>query len=345
MPLTPDQLTDLANLTLSKFERRRWTDISLPLQQYVSAQMFDKKKIQESGGKDIVFQVQLKNTGLAVNTGMFAQDVTGVEDVTASGTVPWTKQSVNFSYDVDEPGFQSSKEELVSILAVREHDAYNSLHELNEENLWSAPTGTTDTRPMGIPFWIQQSTTTVAGAFQGLNPAGFSSGAAGISTTANTGWRNWSFGYTQVSIDDAVKRMKKAISFTRFIPPHKYPELSYGGSDYMIYTTYAVQEALERLAETRNDNLQNDVARYVDNTLVAGIPTRWVPYLEENTTNGPIYGVCWKYFRPYVKKGAYMRPTRVPAPNQHTVRRVFYDTWMNYICVNRRSQWVGTITP
>ena len=343
MPLTPDQLTDFSNFTLSRFYRRRWVDISLPFQRYISASMFTKKKIQEQGGKDIEFQVQLKNTGNAVNTGLFAQDVTGVEDVSESGTVPWSKQSTNFSFDVDEPAFQTTETEIVSILAVREHDAYNSLHELNEENLWTAPTGTTDTRPMGIPFWIQKDATTdVNGAFNGGNPSGFGSGAAGISSTTNTNWRNWTFGYTQVTIDDAVKKMKKSIAFTRFVAPHKHPELTFGGSDYMIYTTYAVQEALERLAETRNDNLTNDVARYVDNILVAGIPTRWVPFLNENDTVGSIYGVCWQSFRPIVKRGVFMRPTRVPSPNQHTVRRVFYDTWMNYICINRRNQWRGT---
>jgi hypothetical protein len=29
--------------------------------------------------------------------------------------------------------------------------------------------------------------------------------------------------------------------------------------------------------------------------------------------------------------------------NQHTVRTVHYDTWMNYACYNLRKCWVGSL--
>ena len=344
MALTPDQIDDFVTLTLSNFKKYKWTDLSLEHQEYISATLIDEKKVMEQGGKDISFRIKLRNTGNARNTGMFAQDQTRVEDVMTSASAPWAMQTTNFSYDIDEDLFQSDRETIIKELQIRDHDAMSDLAELNEENLWTAPTGTTDTRPMGIPFWIQKdATTTVEGAFNGGNPSGFTSGAAGVSSTANPRWKNWTFGYTNVSGDDLVRKVKKAIAFTKFVAPVPYPELGYGKAEYTIYTTYRVQEPLERLAETRNDNLGSDVAKFINTVTIGGIPVKWVPFLEANDTSDPVYGVNWKAFRPYCKTGATMR--RNPpkqAARQHTVREVHVDNWMNYVCVNRRLTFVGS---
>jgi len=48
-------------------------------------------------------------------------------------------------------------------------------------------------------------------------------------------------------------------------------------------------------------------------------------------------------FRPFVKTGCNMRRSKpMPAPGntQHTVKAIHYDTWMNYICYNRRATFV-----
>lgn len=342
MALRPDQVDDFVNLTLPLFKTKKWVDLSLDLTDYVASRVL-AKKITERGGPDIRFKVQVKNTGLARSTGLYATDVTGVEDVTTQGIIPWSFQTVNWSYDVLEPLFQSDRETIISELMVREHDAYNSMAELQEEHLWGAPTSTTDDRPFGIPFWIQKdASTTPAGAFNGGNPSGFTSGAASISSTTYPRWKNWTFGYTNVTPDDLVKKVKFALYSTNFRAPHPHPELGFGQSDYHIFTVYDVREALERLAETRNDNLGNDVARYINNVMIGGVPVEAVPYLDSNDTSDPLYGVNWKAFRPYVKKGVDMKQTRKPAPLQRNVRQVHYDTAMNYACYNRRACWVGS---
>jgi hypothetical protein len=220
----------------------------------------------------------------------------------------------------------------------------NSMAELNEENLWSAPTASTDTRPMGIPFWIQKdAATTVGGGFNGGNPSGFTGGAAGISSTTYPRWKNWTFGYSAADRDDLVVKVKKSLAFTNFQAPHPHPELGFGEAKYSMYTTYRVQEPLERLAENRNDNLGPDLAKYRNAVVIGGVPLTWVPYLEANDTSDPVYGVNWKVFRPFVKKGCNMRrnPPKESA-RQHTVREVHVDNWMNYICLNRRACFVGS---
>ena len=78
----------------------------------------------------------------------------------------------------------------------------------------------------GIPFWLQKdATTNVNGGFEGGNPAGFSGGAGGIDSDAYPRWRNWTFGYTNVTVDDLVKKVKKALTFTHFMPPVQHPNL------------------------------------------------------------------------------------------------------------------------
>jgi hypothetical protein len=344
MYLTPEQLDDFVTTTLPKFKRYEWTDISLEHQEYVSSMLIEKKRVIEEGGSKISFQIQTKNTGKARNTGLYAQDRTGVEDVMKMGECAWTKQTTNWEYDVDEEGFQSDKETIVKILVVRDHAAMNDMAELNEENLWTAPTSTSDLRPFGIPFWAQKDpTTTPNGAFNGGNPSGFTSGCAGVDATVYPKWRNWTFGWDQPTRDDMVKKTKRAIRRTTFKAPVPHPELNYGKTDCQIFTTEYVQENLESLAEDRNDNLGNDVAKYMNTVVIAGIPVQWVPYVDANDDSNPLYGVNFKYFRPYLKSGANMRrsPIKVAA-HQHTVRECHIDTWMNYICVNRRcGVWVG----
>lgn len=346
MALTHDQIDDFVNLTLSKFKRYQWTDISLEHQEYVSAKVITEKNVVEQGGKDISFRLKTRNTGNARNTGLYAQDQTAVEDVTVAASVPWAMQTTNFSYDIYEDLFQSDPETIISELVIRDHDAMSDMAELNEENLWSAPSGPTDTRPMGIPFWLQKSITTPDGAFNGGNPSGFSAGCAGVDSTLYPRWRNWTFQYTSITPDDVVRKIKKSLAFTHFMAPVPHPELGFGDAKYQIYTTYSVQEPLERLAETRNDRLGSDVARFINQVTVGGVPIQWVPYLEANdSAAAPIYGVNWKVFRPFVKKGCNMR--RNPpkqAPRQHTVREVHIDNWMNYICYNRRACFVGSKT-
>ena len=295
--LTPDQLDDFVQLTLKKFHRNKWTDISLPYQKYVASRFMSKQKVEERGGEQISWRVQVKNSGLARNTGMFATDVTGVEDVMISANVPWAMQTVNYSYDIDEPEFQSDRETIIRILKVREHDAMNSMAELNEENLWSAPTSSADKRPMGIPFWLQKDTSS-DGAFNGGNPAGWSGGAGGIDSTQYPRWRNWTFGYTGYTETDLVKKVKKALVFTHFMPPVPHPNMAQGSSDYEIFTTYIVQDELERLAEDRNDRLGSDVARFMNQVTIGGVPLSWVPYLENNDTSNPLYGINWSAAEP-----------------------------------------------
>ena len=338
--LTPEQIADFAQMTLKKFKRHKFTDISLDLTEYCVSTLLDEKKVIETGGEQISYRVMVTLTGQARNTGMFAEDKTAVKDVLVTANVPWRMQTTNYSYSIYEPAFQSDRETIIKTLMVREHDAINAMWVLHEENLWSAPTSSTDNRPYGIPYWIVKNTGTADGAFTGTSA--FGTTTAEIDTTTYPNWRNWAGQYASVTTDDLVRKMKLAMYNTNFQAPHPHPELGYGKSEYQLYTTLSVQEPLERIAELRNDRLGSDVAKYMNRVTVGGVPMKYVPYLEANDdTDRPVYGVCWKYFRPFVKSGANMRRHKPEkAPKQHDTFDVHIDHWMNYACYDRRRQFV-----
>lgn len=342
--LLPNQVDDFVTNTLPKFKRYKWTDLSTEFQHYACTKFFNKREVTEDASQSIDFRVKVRNTGNAHLSGMFAQDQTRVEDVMISASVPWSMTTTSFSYDIYEKIFQTDMETIIKQMMIRDHDAMTDMVELMEQHLWSSPASPQDQRPRGLPHWIVKNPTAVVdGGFTGGNPAGFTGGAAGISSTTTPRWSNWAFGYTNVTVDDMVKKVKKALAFTNFVPAVPHPQLGFGKASYEMFTTYRVQEQLERLAETRNDRLGSDVARYINEVTIGGVPVYWIPYLEQNDLTDPIYGVNWSAFRPYVKKGCNMR--RNPpkdAPNQHTVRNVFIDHWHNYICYNRRLCFVGS---
>jgi len=342
--LTPDGIHDLVNNTTRKFHRHKWVDISMDLQRYIAGEFIKKDRIIEQGGEQIQWQLQVSNTGTSVDSGLYAEDQTAVDDVTQEAHVPWRKLTTSWSYDVDEPLFQSDRETIVDMLLIREHSAMNLEHEKNERDLWSAPTGSSDKRVMGVPFWIQKdASTTPGGAFNGGNPSGFSGGCAGVSSTDYPNYRNWTFGYSAVTPDDLVVKLKRAFEYTNFVASDPHPTLGFGGVDFTIYTVYdGVVEPLERLAESRNDNLGPDVAKYLNRVAVGGVPIRSVPYLTANDTSCPLYGINKRVFRPFLKRGADHRRTIKDAPRQHTVKNVFYDTWRNFMCIDRRQCFVGS---
>lgn len=345
MGLTPEQIPDIIGLTLNYYLKGKWTDLSMEFPDYIASNLINDKNVTEFGGPQITFQLQVRNNGLARVTGMWEPDVTDVSDLSISGTVPWSLLTVNWSYHAFESEVQTDRETIVQMVVMRDHAAKNDMVKLNESLLWGQPsaTGQNSTNPRGIAYWLQKASSANAGDFVGGNP---SSGLnrAGIDSNTYTSWKNFAWTYTNPTVDDMIKKVKNSIYMTQFIAPNPMPEIAYGKADRTIYTTRAVQEPLERLAENRNENLGSDVAKYYQTVTIAGIPLKAVHYLDSNDSTNPLYGVNWKVFRPYVKKGANMRKTVVtPGRPQHLVTTVHYDTMMNYVCFDLRQCFVGSV--
>ncbi len=340
--LLPDQLDDFVNLTLENVKTKSWTDISLSLQRYeFASRFFDGKSDPEKGGSQLNWKVQVRNTGTARNSELYDVDTTGVVDLSTEAKVPWTKQTVNFSYDVDEDVFQTDRETIIREVEMRDHSMYNDYFELQEENLWNFPASSTVSPrpPMGIPFWVVKNATE---GFTGADPSGWAGGAGGIDTDTYANWKNYAFAATVVDREDFIAKVLKAIEFTQFEAPKTFAELGGGKSDWGFYTTYDVQALLEKYLQGSNDNLGVDIAKYTGSVLIRGNPVRWVPYLQTNDTQDPFYGINWKVFKYFYRKGRKMlrHPPHQRDP-QHTVRVVHMDSWGNFLCYNRRRNFVG----
>ena len=348
MALTPDLIDDFVTATLKRFRRHKWTDLSLEYPDYVCSRILKRHSKNEDGGSQIDWKIKVKNSGNARMTGMFAQDKTNIEDVLISAQIPWRFQTTNFSYSIYEDEFQSDDyTTIVKLLKVREHDALSDMVELQEEQLWTAPDSPTHNHMHGIPYWVVKNPGTAgnlqSGDYVGGNPAGHPGGVAGVDSAQYARWRNWAFGWKDISQDDFVLKFKRAIRYTRFKAPVPHPNTDMGANKYEAFSTLAVVEGLEALAESRNDNLGKDVAKYMGQVTVGGVPVEHVFHLTDLDNTNPVYGLNWAKFRPIAKKGTQMRRHKpMRAPNQHDTRNVHIDNASNYHSVDRRSTFAGS---
>ncbi len=339
-PLLPHNLADMVETTLKRYRKKKWVDLSLDLTDYFAmSRLFRNKRIKEGGGTKINWKVQTDKTETARTTELFDTDDTQVKDLLTGAECPWALMTVNWSYDEREPQFNSGKAQLLDEIMVREHAAWSDMAELMEEHLWgSGPTSTTQRRPppFSIPWWIPQNATQ---GFNGGGASGYETDVAGIDPTAVAAWNPWTDTYQQFTRKDLVYRLKYMGYKSRFKPPHSYAQLDKADPDRTFCTTWEVSEQLDQLSESRNDNLGKDLGTYQGNTVLKGAPFVAIPYLDENTTNNPIYQIDWRVFKPCVKKGLDMkrhRPLQAQGNTGHNTFTVYVDHSQQYICYNRR---------
>ena len=342
MALYHHQIDDFVELTLSKFKRDEWVDISMPLQEYkFASRVFEAKKKAERGGPRCDWKLRVNNQGTAKHSGLYAVDDTNRRNVMTRARQEWSKQTVNYIYDIDEDAFQSGPETIIREMRLNEQGLYNDFFALMEDAMWLAPSSSSlDPMPTsGIPFWFQKNATL---GFNGGDPSGWTDGAGSVATATYPRWKNYTGTYTQVSRDDLVDKIINACDYTYFKPPRSYSEIGGGKPDYEFCTVHSVLETMRRLLQAGNDNLGVDVARYSEGVLLKSTPVTWVPALTESTSEAydsqnPFYGINWNKFDYYFKTGRNMikHPPK-QAANQHTVRERHMDNWGNFVCYDRR---------
>jgi hypothetical protein len=342
MALYHEQIDDFIELTLNRYEKNDWVDISLPLQRYTFAsKWFKGKQKPERGGPRLEWKIRTKNQGTAKHSGLYAVDDTNRINVMTKATQEWAKQTVNYIYDIDEDIFQSGPETIIREMLLLEQGLYNDFFELMETSMWTAPASSTaDPRPpSGVPFWIQKNATL---GFNGGDPSGFTSGAGGVATATYPRWKNYTGTYVQVSRDDLVEKVVNACDYCDFQAPKSYPEIGGGDPSWGFYTVHSVVATMRRMLQAGNDNLGPDVGRWAGDVLIKSIPVTWVPALDSSESDAydssnPFYGINWKKFEYFFKTGRNMvkHPPK-DAAHQHTVRERHMDNWGNFVCYDRR---------
>lgn len=339
--LQADDIADLITTTQRNLGEMKWTDISYTLQEHIALpQLLNKNKVNFTSGTGIQWNLMVGTTGATKETGLYATDSVNVSDVMITANIPWRHITTSYAIERREIAINRAPAQIVDLVRIRRHDAMVDMAGFMETRFWRRPNGSTDTLSIyGVPYWITYGSPSGDGGFFGGNPTGFSAGAANVDSTAYSNWKNWSANYTAVTKDDLIKKWRKASTFTNFKAPVTAPNYETGNS-YGYYTNYNVIGQLERVLETQNDNLGNDVASKDGRVTFRQVPVTWCPHLE-GRTGDPVYGINWGAFRPVFLSGEYMReegPSK--ASNQHTVFQTFIDTTLNLQCVNRRVNFV-----
>jgi len=361
-----NQIDDFVESVLHKYEKTRWQDISMNLQEYYFAsRLFDKAGPADEEGDQLEWKLQIANNKNFKFTGLYADAMTSRQSLITHGRIGWSLNTTNYTYDILEKVFRTAPVKIIEYLDMLEHSLHNDYFGGMElAMMGDGPTSPTQTEPppCSLTWWIQPYNTAsgkpnnsasyqlAAGQtndFLGMNPVGFDSVGTGlIDRKTYKMWRNRVGTYTVPSEDDLVDTLIECLDKCHFKPAHQYAELSPGQRPrWEILTTYSRVKAVRSILQSGNDNIKGDVAMWkVDVPMVRGVPMHWVPAWSNQEfglarTDGLFLGVDWSSFKYAHAAGLRMekRPPRADAVKPNVRWREMDDSGQLYCLDCRRN--------
>ena len=346
--LTADQITDLVNLTqVNLIKRGAFLNLMTDVTDFVAVrEMLDRHQKVFKGGLDWEFDAVVDHNHSARFVGLYENDGAAINDATAKGKVGPRFVDANYVFDVREKIFQRPAIEIVEYVRTKYLRMIMSYYELMEPTLWGKPEDVNDKKtPYGVAYWVTKQSNADAlvnanGGFDGKDPSGFSEGRAGISSTTYPRFANWACQYENVSKEDLVRKMRRAVRKTAFRSPISHAEPTLGGTRNGIYTGDNVIHVMEELLEAQNMNLGNDLASKDGKVMFKSHPVVYAPYLDNDSTD-PVYMLDWKWLALGMMED-WQKHVSAPMPvaGKHNVRAVFLDAGCNMVCTNLRKQAV-----
>lgn len=336
--VTADQVRDLMAATLRDLGRMSFQQIAQQLQDYeVFSRWFREDKIQIDDGVGIQRTLMTSLSNRARHVGMFEETQTLIPDLIRQMQVPWRHALTEWAWEYREVLMNSGKSLIFNVIKPRRADAMISLAEELEAKAWSAPTVAQNHLPYGIPYWIVKSNTR---GFNGGLPTDHTT-VAGIDLDQNPTFKNYTDTYSSVSKTDLIAKMRTAKRKCMFVSPVTIDDYTIGSGDrYRIYVNEQTLSDMEAVGESQNENLGRDLAYMFNNLVFRNHPIIWIPQLDDDTDN-PVYGVDHSVFYPVCLKGDYLRESEpMVDARQHNVYHVFVDLTYNFVCVDRRRQFV-----
>lgn len=340
MPLELTDINDLIVTTDATKMRDRYVSLAATLQRYVAArQLLDKRK-KECPGYSWEWRVQVAPGQTAQFVGPFATDNVNRVDEMATASVEMQRLTFNYLIDETEILMNAHRPEriidLTNELEVGAHvDAYNKI----EDNFWAQSPLNADNTPIGIFGYIVTEGATSTVALNGLNHSNFSSGVGLNSTTYPDRWANWNVLYTEVTQEDAVKKMREVAEQANFMPPYSYPALE-NAPDLEVYVGLAEWLKLMDLARAQNQSIGPDIAYYDGRAVFLGAPITRVPRIDGHTNN-PIVLCNWQDGQFLYHPALFFRrkePRELDL--KHTSYAVYFDLMYQLVFTNRRTQGV-----
>jgi len=357
MAYDASQLLDLVAETLNDLPKQvfevLWTD-----QDYEACRIYQQDRMVIDGGKQIERHVMLDHNGMARYRRYYDTDDPSVGDHMDAITVPWTQLTTNYSWDELEIKHQmNSAKGFIDLMKTKRIAGLWALADLIEDRFWKTPNSSTDKLyPYGVPYYLN-----MINADEATNTEGFYGGTiryqnastgtacAGIDTASVEKWKNYAAVYTNID-NTLMKQLRVAFMKTRFKAPLFINDPSdVRGMQKRMYADSDTIAELMDFADAKDDNHSGKdvLGRMIVNDgatcLINRLPLVWVPQLEGDTdpetgdTTSPIYCVDFKYFRPVIHDGYWMRETKpMTDKGQHTVYTVFLDGAHQNLCTNRR---------
>lgn len=342
-------LNDHVHATLHDLGKNKWHSIAADLQQYeIMSFWLRDDKVLKTGGQGVKRNLQLTTNSVAGHHGLFHRDNINVGDLLQKVSVDWIQADTYWVFERREMLDNRGEAQITNIIEPRRAGAMLDLALELEEKAWTLRSSSDDTSPNGIPYYVVQNS---SAGFNGAAPSGFTT-VAGINPSTYAKWKNYSGTYSAFTRLDMVKKVKRMMRNIGWRAPvdlrdTKFPQ------DRRIYTTETIVEYMEDIAEAQNENLGSDVApmaaggrrgglRFAGDTVtLRRVPILWVPEIQLQDSNNPIYCIDHGTFMLYVRQGDYLvesKPETVPF--QHNTSVVFVDLSYQYLCLNRRANGV-----
>lgn len=344
MPALSDQdIVDLMAGTLRELGRAKFQQIAQNLPDYeVFNQWFKKDKVMFDSGIGIQRTLMNRLPDSARHVGLADADQVAIMDLVDQLNIPWVHAQTSWGFFRQETLMNRGEALIFNVIKPRRAGAMINLVEELENKAWSAPSSPSDKlKPFGLLYWVVKNS---ALGFNGGAPSGWTD-VAGVSLTDSPTFKNYTGTYALsggVTKADLIKKLRTAHRKCRFKSPVDIDDYRSGkGERYRLYTNEEVFSRMEDIGESQNENLGRDIASIDGFSLsFRGHPIRWVPKLDEDATN-PVYGIDHSTFYPVCLKGDYLRESDPEkAPHQHNIFQVFVDLTYNYLCVDRRRNWV-----
>ncbi len=344
MGLQADVYQDMLISTLKHLGRFKWTDLTTSRHNFIALpKILNNSKAVTRTGIGVQFQVKVGTVGTARNVYIGHTTNYRTADTMKSASVPWRHMNTSYMFYRKTMAMNKDPELIFDMVKSERHGAFMDRAEVHEQNFWTKPADSTDDiKPFGLPYWVVFNSTL---GQTGGNASGFTAGPGGLDSDAYPRWKNWSGPFSAVTKPDFIRTIKYLLTKTKYKPPiAPQPDYSTGASRG-IYAGYdRVLAPLGELLEAQNDNLsRTDLdGLYMEDSqvMIRRYPIEWCDYLDDDT-NDPVYGVDWAQYQPIFLSGENARedgPKEVSG--QIGVFAVDIDDSMNYICENRRTQFV-----
>lgn len=359
--MTVEDITDLIASTVKKLPPMQFTQIAQKLTSYhVYPTLFKNRGGKEmetrtGSGTCIPFTALVKTAGSAKNVLIYDTDTTNIADGLVEGEVPWRYSTFSYFFNQHEFEQNSGAKQLFNLIKDRREQALLDFADLLEGNYFGKPVDSTDKRtPWGLFYWLVKTTDTSSATsncgFKGGAPSGFSD-VGGINPTNYPMWKNYTAPYYSIKDwdnsgttvkGDFINKLKRCIHYTNWISPLGGEELGKSfGKQFKLLTNFSVVSAIEEMLEDKNDlTFGADAGKMYGVTHFRGFPFFAIDTLD-GATDDPLYGVNTSTFEMVFEPGFKMRENKpIQAPNQHNVLVTYVDCGYNWVCYDRRRNFV-----